>query len=84
MKKIIYFLILIGIFILGLVLGTKDTISKNQLIDDAKNNFEISITNPNNDYQTLNNEYEENIFNTSANLIDEIIQKIIAKIKNKI
>ncbi len=84
MKKVIYFIILIGIFVLGLVLGTKDTMSKNQLIDNAKNNFETSITNPNNDYQILNNEYEENIFNTSANFIDKIIQKIINKIKSKI
>lgn len=84
MKKIICFLFIILIFILGLSLGTIDTISKNQLIDNAKSEFENSIVEPGNNYQTISDKYEENIFNYSANKIDDIIQKILNKIKAKI
>lgn len=84
MKKIIYLIVLIAIFILGLCLGTKDTVGKNQLVDDAKNDFESQITNPDNDYQIIANGYEENIFNRFAQSIDKTIQKLFNKIKNKI
>lgn len=84
LKKIIYLMILIAIFILGLCLGTKDTVGKNQLVDNAKNDFESQITNPNNNYQIIANGYEENIFNRCAETIDEIIQNLFNRIKNKI
>lgn len=84
MKKIFYVGLLIIIFIFGLTLGTKGTTNKNKLVDDAKEKFEEEITTPNNDYKSINDNYEENIFNSSAGMIDKIIQKIISKIKAKI
>ncbi len=84
MKKIGYIIILLVIFIFGLSLGTKGTTSKNRLIDDAKNEFEEEITNPNNDYESIKEDYDENIFNSSADFIDDFLQEIIDKIKAKL
>ena len=81
MKKIFYIVLLIAIFIMGLNIGTKGTINKNQLIDNAKDKFEEEISTPNNEYQAVNDNYEKNLFNKSADTIDKIIQKIIQKLQ---
>lgn len=80
MKKLFYIVLLIAIFIIGLNIGTKGTINKNQLIDNAKDKFEEEISTPNNEYKAVNDNYEKNLFNKSADTIDKIIQKIIQKL----
>lgn len=83
MKKIIYALLIIIIFVLGLRIGSKETYNKNKLIDEAKSKFEEEIVTPENHYETIDGEYEENIFNKSAEIIDELIQKVVNKFKEK-
>lgn len=80
MRKLFYIVLLIAIFIFGLSIGTRGTINKNKLIDSAKDKFEEEITTPNNEYKAINDNYEKNLFNKSADTIDKIIQKIIQKL----
>ncbi len=81
MKNILFILIIIIIFIMGIKLGD-DTFNQNQLFEMEKEQFEQQITNPDNSYQNHLLVPPENIVNKVAHKIDNTIDKMVEKFKD--
>ena len=82
MKKIIYILLILFVFILGVTLGDT-SYTKNKIVDDAIEKFEEDIQKENNEYANIKLKPSSNIFNNIANKIENLIDLVSEKIKEK-
>lgn len=80
MKKIFVFILTIVIFIIGVNLGS-DSFNQNELLEIEKEQFEESITKPNNDYEAKELVPKPNAVSKVANLFEETIEKAVEKAK---
>ena len=82
MKKIVYILIVVFVFILGITLGDT-SYTKNKIIDGALEKFEEDIQKENNEYENIILKPRHNIFNNIAEKIENLIDLVSEKIKEK-
>lgn len=82
MKKILSFIIVIIIFLVGIKIGSNTTFSssKEDLFENAKEDFESQIIIPNNEYQNIELKPVEYLPNKIASIISKILEKITNKI----
>ncbi len=83
MKKIILVFIMITLFLSGLSLGGNFSSGASNFFEEAKDNFEDQITNPNNDYQNIDLVPNEYLINKTAHKIEKFINDKISSIFRK-
>ena len=83
MKKIIYFILILFVFILGISLGG-NSYTKNKIVDDAIEKFEEDIQKEDNNYEPIMLKPDSNIFNKLSKRIENIIDLLSEKIKEKL
>ena len=83
MKKIIYFILILFVFILGISLGG-NSYTKNKIVDDAIEKFEEDIQKEDNNYEPIMLKPNSNIFNKLSKRIENIIDLLSEKIKEKL
>ena len=76
--------LIITFLVLGLVIGSRNTIGPNNYFEESKNEFEDTIQTPNNKYQPPQTKIEGNILSKAAIKIDEKINSLIQAVLDKI
>ena len=77
-------LLVIVVLILGIIIGSQNSIGTNNYFEETKNKFEDEITSPNNTYEPNEIVVEGNALNKVAVKIDEKINSLIKSILDKI
>ena len=78
-------LLLIIIFLMiGIIIGSQNSIGSSNYFEEAKNNFEEQISKEDNDYQTINTSPQGDILSKVAVKIDEKLNSLLRKILEKI
>lgn len=78
-------LLLVIIFLLvGIVIGSQNSIGRSNYFEEAKNNFEEQITDKNNNYQSIDTSPSGNILSKIAIKIDEKINSLLNAILDKL
>lgn len=78
-------LVLIIIFlIIGIIIGSQNSVGSSNYFEEAKNNFEEQIIIKDNNYQTINTSPEGDILSKVAVKIDEKLNSLFNKILEKI
>lgn len=80
MKKALVIILIGAFFLLGISLGGNYN-NSSRIFEEAKDEFEIEIKDPNNDYNPKDLKPEAGIINKIANKIDAILEKISEKLK---
>lgn len=81
MKRVLSILIVIIIFLIGIKIGSNNSISKtDDLFENAKEEFEQEIVIPDNEYQNIDLKPKEYLPNKIAKVINNIIDKITSKL----
>lgn len=81
MNKILVFIIIVVVFIIGIRMGDS-SYSSNYILEQEKEYFESEIAKPNNDYVNKTLTPEDNIVNKLAKKIEDKMDKTIEKLKN--
>ncbi len=79
MKKILFCIIIVVFFLLGISIGNNNN-KYSEMFENTKDEFESEIVIPNNNYSPKDLKPEEGLLNKIANKIDNLIQKISDKI----
>lgn len=78
-------LLLVIIFLLvGIVIGSQNSIGRSNYFEEAKNNFEEQITDKNNNYQSIDTSPSGDILSKIAIKIDEKINSLLNAILDKL
>ncbi len=78
-------ILLIGVFlIMGIIIGTQNSVGNNNYFEEAKNEFEQNITKPNNNYEVKNTQVEGNTISKIAVKLDEKINDLLTILLEKI
>lgn len=77
-------LLIIIVLLIGIIIGSNNTIGNSNYFEEAKNEFEQQITNPQNDYETKHTVIEGNILSKVAVKIDEKLNALLSKLLEKI
>ncbi len=77
-------LLIIVVFLIGIIIGTQNSIGSSNYFEEVKNEFEQEITTPNNDYETKQTSVEGNIISKVAVKIDEKLNALLTKLLEKI
>lgn len=81
MKRVLSILIVIIIFLIGIKIGSNNSISQtDDLFEKAKEEFEQEIIIPDNEYQNIDLKPKEYLPNKIAKVINNIIDKITSKL----
>ncbi|MGM9899872.1 MAG: hypothetical protein ACI32E_04760 [Bacilli bacterium] len=80
MKKALVIILIGAFFLLGISLGGNYN-NSSRIFEEAKDNFEVEIQDPNNDYNPKDIKPEAGLINKIANKIDDILEKIAQKLK---
>ena len=81
MKRVLSILIAIIIFLIGIKIGSNNSISQTEdLFENAKEEFEHEIVIPDNEYQNIDLKPKEYLPNKIAKVINNIIDKITSKL----
>lgn len=81
MKRVLSILIVIIIFLIGIKIGSNNSISQtDDLFENAKEEFEQEIVIPDNEYQNIDLKPKEYLPNKIAKVINNIIDKITSKL----
>lgn len=81
MKRVLSILIVIIIFLIGIKIGSNNSISQtDDLFEKAKEEFEQEIVIPDNEYQNIDLKPKEYLPNKIAKAINNIIDKITSKL----
>ena len=80
MRKVFILICFLFIFLFGLTLGGSFNTSASKLFEESIDKFETEIIDPNNNYNGVILVPEENIFNKTANKLEDMIDKIIEKL----
>lgn len=77
-------LLIIVVLLIGIIIGSQNSIGSSNYFEEAKNEFEQEIINPNNDYETKRTSVEGNIMSKVAVEIDEKLNALLTKLLEKI
>ena len=78
-------LLLVIIFLLvGIVIGSQNSIGRSNYFEEAKNNFEEQIIDKNNNYQSIDTSPSGDILSKIAIKIDEKINSLLNAILDKL
>ena len=77
-------LLIIAVLIFGIIIGSNNNVGTSNYFEETKNEFEDTITTPNNSYQPKNTQVEGNVFSKVAVKIDEKINDLIQAVLDKI
>jgi hypothetical protein len=66
-------IVMMIIFTMGIIIGNNLTINDNNYLENSKNEFEETITLPNNNYVANEYTYQNNIINKIAYFIDNYV-----------
>ncbi len=83
MKKGIILLLFVFLLI-GIIIGSKNNIGSSNYFEEAKNEFEESIKDPDNEYQSKYTKVEGNILSNIAVKIDEKLSDLLTSVLEKI
>ncbi|MBQ8293392.1 MAG: hypothetical protein IJX78_06325 [Bacilli bacterium] len=82
-KKGTILLVLI-VLIIGIIIGSQNSIGSSNYFEESKNEFEQNITNPDNEYTAKNNQVEGNVLSKVAVKIDEKLNDLLTSLLEKI
>ena len=82
-KKGILLLVII-VLLVGVIIGSQNSVGRSNYFEEAKNNFEEQITNENNNYQSIDTSPSGDILSKIALKIDEKINSLLNAILEKL
>ena len=77
-------LLVIVVLLVGIVLGSQNSVGRSNYFEEAKNNFEEQITEENNNYQSIDTSPSGDILSKIAIKIDEKINSLLNAILDKL
>lgn len=77
-------LLMIVMLILGIIIGSQNSVGSSNYFEETKNEFEEEITSPGNTYEPNKTVIEGNVLSKAAVKIDEKINSLIKSILDKI
>jgi hypothetical protein len=82
--KIRTILLIFVMLIMGIIIGSQNSVGTNNYFEETKDEFEQEIINPNNTYEPKKTVVEGNALSKAAVKIDDLINTIINKVLEKI
>ena len=82
-KKGILLLVII-VLLVGVIIGSQNSVGRSNYFEEAKNNFEEQITDENNNYQSIDTSPSGDILSKIAIKIDEKITSLLNAILEKL
>lgn len=82
-KKGILLLVII-VLLVGVIIGSQNSVGRSNYFEEAKNNFEEQITDENNNYQSIDTSPSGDILSKIALKIDEKINSLLNAILEKL
>lgn len=82
--KIRTILLIFVMLIMGIIIGSQNSVGTNNYFEETKDEFEQEIINPNNTYEPKKTVVEGNVLSKAAVKIDDLINTIINKVLEKI
>lgn len=77
-------LLVIVVLLVGVIIGSQNSVGRSNYFEEAKNNFEEQITNENNNYQSIDTSPSGDILSKIAIKIDEKINSLLNAILEKL
>jgi hypothetical protein len=77
-------LLVIVVLLVGIVLGSQNSVGRSNYFEEAKNNFEEQIIDKNNNYQSIDTSPSGDILSKIAIKIDEKINSLLNAILDKL
>jgi ABC-type cobalt transport system substrate-binding protein len=77
-------LLVIVVLLVGIVLGSQNSVGRSNYFEEAKNNFEEQITEENNNYQSIDTSPSGDMLSKIAIKIDEKINSLLNAILDKL
>ena len=77
-------LLVIVVLLVGIVLGSQNSVGRSNYFEEAKNNFEEQITEENNNYQSIDTSPSGDVLSKIAIKIDEKINSLLNAILDKL
>ena len=82
--KVRTILLIFVMLIMGIIIGSQNSVGTNNYFEETKDEFEQEIINPNNTYEPKKTVVEGNALSKAAVKIDDLINTIINKVLEKI
>ena len=82
--KVRTILLIFVMLIMGIIIGSQNSVGTNNYFEETKDEFEQEIINPNNTYEPKKTVVEGNALSKAAVKIDDLINAIINKVLEKI
>ena len=77
-------LLVIVVLLVGVIIGSQNSVGRSNYFEEAKNNFEEQITDENNNYQSIDTSPSGDILSKIAIKIDEKINSLLNAILEKL
>ncbi len=78
------FLLIVIVLVLGIVIGSNNSVGTNNYFEEEKDHFEQEIIRPNNTYEPKKTVVEGNALSKVAIKVDSLINTVIDKVLEKI